>query len=89
MSYFRDERKKRKVILVGQVVVKSVQLCMSTTCMGANVPFPPKKRKTKVVSQSKNKKKSLPVLRCYTRSLFRMDRSFGGAVGHHNIDFDT
>lgn len=41
--------KKRKVILVGQVVVKSVQFCMSTTCMGANVPFP-KKRKTKVVS---------------------------------------
>lgn len=49
MSYFRNERKKRKVILVGQVVVTSVQLCMSTTCMGGQRAFP-KKRKTKVVS---------------------------------------
>lgn len=62
---------------------------MSTTCMGANVPFP-KKEKLKWYLKAKVKKKiSLPVLRCYTRSLFRMDRSFGGAVGHHNIDFDT
>lgn len=90
MSYFRDEsKKKRKVILVGQVVVKSVQFCMSTTCMGGQRAFPKKKEKLKWYLKAKIKKISLPVLRCYTRSLFRMDRSFSGAVGHHNIDFDT
>lgn len=57
---------------------------------GGQRAFPPKKKeKLKWYLKAKIKKKSLPVLRCYTRSLFRMDRSFGGAVGHHNIDFDT
>lgn len=37
-------------------MVRSVQFCMSTTCMGANVPFP-KKEKLKWYLKAKVKKK--------------------------------
>lgn len=89
MSYFRDESKKKESDIGRSGSGKICAILHVHYMHGGPTCLSQKKEKLKWYLKAKIKKISLPVLRCYTRSLFRMDRSFGGAVGHHNIDFDT